>query len=221
VIPGDLVSRLPKFCARLCLLSKVYIAGISTKPVTSPFELKNRRFAVLAGSSFVTRLTFESRNWGFEFVPPLVLPSLQDCARALIDGTAHCIAGWEPFVTHARRAVERSRPVHNFPHGELGWFEMHAAVNLRTAHPAAVRAYLSGLQESVSYTNGRKSVAAFHAEIGKRYGLEPSEVRNILANVIFSATELDAATGLCLWEREALLHSHGRISLQQDSIAAR
>jgi hypothetical protein len=64
-------------------------------------------------------------------------------------------------------------------------------------------------------------VAAFHAEIGKRYGLEPSEVRNILANVIFSATELDAATGLCLWEREALLHSHGRISLQQDSIAAR
>jgi hypothetical protein len=54
VIPGDLVSRLPEFCARLCLLSKVYIAGISTKPVASPFELKNKRFAVLAGSSFVT-----------------------------------------------------------------------------------------------------------------------------------------------------------------------
>jgi hypothetical protein len=167
-------------------LSKVYIAGISTKPVASPFELRNKRFAVLAGSSFVTRLTFESRNWGFELVPPRVLPSLHDCARALIEGTAQCIAGWEPFVAHARRAIERSRPVHNIPQGLLGWFEMHAAVNLRTAHPAAVRAYLSGLQESVSYTNGRKSGGAFHAEIGKRYGLEPSEVRNILANIIVS-----------------------------------
>ena len=221
VIPGDLVSRLPEFCSRLCLLSKVYIAGISAKPVTSPFELKNKRFAVLAGSSFVTRLTFESRNWGFELVPPLVLPSLQDCASAMIDGTAQCIVGWEPFVTHARRAIERSRPVHNIPHGVLGWFEMHAAVNLRTAHPAAVRAYLSGLQESVSYTNGRKSVAAFHAEIGKRYSLEPSEVRNILANVIFSASDLDAATALRLWEREALLHSHQPSSLQQDFLPAR
>jgi hypothetical protein len=101
----------------------------------------------------------------------------------------------------------------------LGWFEMHTAVNLRTAHPAAVRAYLSGLQESVSYTNGRKSVAAFHAEIGKRYGLEPSEVRNILANVIFSATDLDAATVLRLWEREALFHSSERNGLQQDSVS--
>jgi|GEM_PF-3540452 len=221
VIPGDLVSRLPDFCARLCLLSKVYIAGISTKPVVSPLELNNKRFAVLAGSSFVTRLTFESRNWGFELVPPLVLPSLTDCVRALIEGTAQCIAGWEPFVTHARRAIERSRPVHRIPQGLLGWFEMHAAVNLRTAHPAAVRAYLSGLQESVSYTNGRKSVGAFHTEIGKRYSLEPSEVRNILANVIFSASDLDAATVLRLWEREALLHSHERNSLQQDSIPAR
>src|SRR5688572_12821174 len=210
VIPGDLVSRLPELCSRLCLLSKVYIAGISAKPVTSPFELKNKRFAVLAGNSFVTRLTFESRNWGFELVPPLVLPSLQECASAMIDGTAQCIVGWEPFVTHARRAIERSRPVHNIPHGVLGWFEMHAAVNLRTAHPA-VRAYLSALQESVSYTNGRESVAAFHGEIGKRYSLEPSEVRNILANIIFSASDLDAATALRLWEREALLHSHAEI----------
>src|SRR4249920_1313052 len=98
---------------------------------------------------------------------------------------------------------------------------MNAAVNLRAAHPAAVRAYLSGLQESVSYTNGRKSVAAFHAEIGNRYSLEPSEVRNILANVIFSASDLDAATALRLWEREAMLHSHERNGLQQDSIPAR
>jgi ABC-type nitrate/sulfonate/bicarbonate transport system substrate-binding protein len=178
--------------------------------VLAPFELKNKRFAILAGSSFVTRLTVESRNWGFDLVPPLVLPTLDDCVRALIDGRAHCVAGWEPFVTHARRAVERSRPAHAIPHGVLGWFEMHVAVNLRTAHPAAVRAYLSGLQESVQYTNGRKSVAAFHAEIGKRYRLEPSEARNILANVIFTASDLDTATALRLWEREAMLHARGQ-----------
>jgi hypothetical protein len=218
VIPGDLVPRLPAFCARLCLLSKVYIAGISSKPVMTAFELKNKRFATLAGSSFVTRLKFESRNWGFELVPPLILPSLQDCVRALIDGSAHCVAGWEPFVTHARRAVERSRPVHAIPHGVLGFFEMHVAVNLKTAHAAAVRAYLSGLQETVSYTNGRKSVAAFHNEIAKRYSLEPSEVRNILNNVIFSASELEAATALRLWEREAF--SRDRNNLQQKSASA-
>src|SRR5678816_2447213 len=184
------------------------IAGISTKPLTSAFDLRNKRFAVLAGSSFVARLSFESRNWGFDLVPPLVLPSLQDCVQAVLDGRAQCVAGWEPFVSHARRAIERKKTVHPIPHGILGSFEMHVAINLRTAHPGAVRAYLAGLQESVSYTNGRKSVAAFHAEIGKRYSLEPSEARNILANVIFSASDLDAATALRLWEREVLLHSH-------------
>jgi len=217
IVPGDLAPRLPDHCARLCLLSKVYVAGVSTKPIPSAFDLKNKRFALLAGSSFVARLTYESRNWGFELIPPLVLPSLQDCVRAVLDGKAQCIAGWEPFVTYARRSIEKVRPVHAIPTGVLGWFEMHVAVNLRTAHPGAVRAYLSGLQESVSYTNGRKSVAAFHAEIGKRYNLEPSEVRNILANVLFSVSDLDPATTLKLWEREAAFHSRGRNTLQQDS----
>jgi hypothetical protein len=109
------------------------------------------------------------------------------------------------------------RPVHTIPTGVLGWFEMHVAVNLRTAHPGAVRAYLSGLQESVSYTNGRKAVAAFHAEIGKRYNLEPSEVRNILANVLFGVSDLDPATALKLWERETAFHAHDRNTLPQHS----
>jgi hypothetical protein len=217
IVPGDLVPQLPDSSARLCLLSKVYIAGISTRPVPSAFDLKNKRFALLAGSSFVARLTYESRNWGFDLIPPLVLPSLQECVQAVLDGKAHCIAGWEPFVTYARRAIERNRPVHTIPHGVLGWFEMHVAVNLKTAHPGAVRAYLAGLQESVSYTNGRKSVAAFHSEIGRRYNLEPSEVRNILANIIFGVSDLDAATTLKLWEREALFHSLERNTRQQDS----
>jgi len=73
MIPGDFIARLPESCARLCALSKVYIAGISTKPLTSAFDLRNKRFPVLAGSSFVARLSFESRNWGFDLVPPLVL----------------------------------------------------------------------------------------------------------------------------------------------------
>jgi len=217
MIPGDLIARLPESCARLCRLSKVYIAGISTKPLTSAFDLRNKRFAVLAGSSFVARLSFESLNWGFDLVPPLVLPSLQDCVQAVLDGRAQCVAGWEPFVSHARRAIERKKLVHPIPHGILGSFEMHVAINLRTAHPGAVRAYLSGLQESVSYTNGRKSVAAFHSEIGKRYKLEPSETRNILSNITFSIAELDPITTLKLWEREASLHRQQRNILQQDS----
>jgi len=207
LLPGDLLSQLPSFCARVCLLSKVYIAGIAVKPVTSVFDLKGRCFGVLAGSSFMTRLKFESRNWGFELPPALVLPSAQDCVQALLDGTIDCLAGWEPFVSHAQRDVERRRFLHVIPHGVLGWFEMHVAVNLKTAHPGAVRAYLSGLQESVRYINGRKSVASFHGEIGARYSMAPAEVRHILANITYEMRDLDPVTLLKLWEREATLAS--------------
>jgi hypothetical protein len=213
LIPGDLVSKLPNLCARVCSLSRVYIAGVAARPVASVFDLKNKRFGVLSGSSFVARLTFESRNWGFALMPPLVLPSLQDCVQAVLDGRVQCLAGWEPFVSHARRAVERSRPLHSIPHGVLGWFEMHVAVNLKTAHPGAVRAYLAALQEAVIYTNGRKAVSAFHSELGKRYNLDPSEVRNILTNINFGIADLDPETTLKLWEREVLF----RNNLQQDS----
>ena len=211
VIPGDLLHWFPSHCARLCRLSRVYIAGASIRLVDSAFDLRGCRFGILSGSSFGTRLTFESRNWGFELPPPLLLPSLKACVQALFDGKIQCIAGWEPFVSHARRAAGRQMPLHPIPQGVLGWFEMHVGVNLQTAHPGGVRAYLVSLEEAVRFTNARKSVASFHAEIARRYKMAPSEVRQILTNIIFGLEDLEPTTVLKLWEREA--HS-----LRQESI---
>ena len=87
----------------------------------------------------------------------------------------------------------------------LGWFEMHVAVNLRTAHPSGVRAYLVSLEEAVRFTNGRKSVPSFHAEIARHYSMAPSEVRQILTNIIFGVEDLEPTTVLKLWEREIAL----------------
>lgn len=203
VVPGDLLHWFPPHCGRLCRLSRVYIAGASTRLVDSAFDLRGCRFGILSGSSFGTRLSFESRNWGFELPPPLLLSSLKDCVQALVDGRIQCVAGWEPFVSHTRRAAARHISLHPIPQGVLGWFEMHVGVNLRTADPGAVRAYLVSLEEAVRFTNARKSVASFHTEIARRYSMAPSEVRQILTNIIFGLEDLEPGTILTLWEREA------------------
>ena len=207
VVPGDLLHWFPSYCARLCMLARVYIAGVSTRLVDSAFDLRGCRFGILSGSSFATRLSSESRNWGFELPPPLPLPSLKHCVEALIDGRIQGVAGWEPFVSHARRAAGRHISLHPIPQGALGWFEMHVAVNLRTASPAGVRAYLVSLDEAVRFTNARKSVASFHSEIAARYKMAASEVRQILTNIIFGLEDLEPTTVLKLWEREAAFRS--------------
>jgi len=207
VVPADLLHWIPSHCGRLCRLARVYIAGISTRLVDSAFDLKGCRFGILSGSSFGTRLSFESRNWGFDLPPPLPLPSLDDCVRALVDGRIHCVAGWEPFVSHARRAAGRRIALHTIPQGVLGSFELHMAVNLRTAHPSGVRAYLVSLAEAVRFTNGRKSVASFHAEIARRYSMAPAEVRQVLTSVLFGVEDLEPGPVLKLWEREAVFRA--------------
>ena len=204
LIPSDMINQLAPHCARVCLLSKLYISGLATRPVESVFDLKGKRFGVLSGSAFAARLSHESRNWGLELRPPLVLPAPQDCVRALIEGKIDCMAGSEPSISQIRRAANRTISVHTIPHGVLGWFEMHLAVNLKTANPAAVRAYLCALQEAVPYTNGRKSVAGFQKEIAARFKMDPSDVRNVLANIIFTLGDFEPRSILALWEREIL-----------------
>jgi hypothetical protein len=204
VVPADLLHWFPPHCARLCRLARMYIAGASTRLIDSTFDLKGCRFGILSGSSFGTRLRYESRNWGFELPRPLELGSLEECVRALVDGRIQGVAGWEPFVSHARRAAGRRMTLHSIPQGLLGWFELHVAVNLQTANPTAVRAYLTSLAGTVRFTNARKSVAAFHAELARKYGMAPSEVRHVLTNIMFGVDDLDSDTVLKLWERETV-----------------
>lgn len=203
VVPADLLHWFPAHCARLCRLARVYVAGVATRLVDSPFDLRGCRFGILSGSSFGTRLKVESGNWGFQLPPPLPLPSLKACVDALVDGRIQCVAGWEPFVSHARRAAGRRVSLYPVPQGVLGWFELHVAVNLRTSHPGGIRAYLTSLTETVRFTNARKSVASFHAEIAHRYSMSASEVRQVLTSVSFGVEDLEPATVLKLWERDA------------------
>ncbi len=204
VVPGDLLHWFPPYCARLCRLARMYIAGISTRLVDSTFDLKGIRFGILSGSSFGTRLRYESRNWGFELPHALELPSLDACVHALVDGRIQGIAGWEPFVSHARRAAGRRMTLHSIPQGLLGWFELHVAVNLKTAHPSAVRAYLTSLSSAVRFTNARKTVSTFHSELARKYAMSPAEVRQVLTNILFGVDDLDSDTVLKLWERETV-----------------
>lgn len=204
IVPRDMLSQLGHACRRICLLSKLYVTGLATRPIETVSDLKGKVFGIVAGSAFGTRLNDVSRTWGIALPPPLVFPTPKDIVQALLAGQISGMVGSEPSVSHIRRALGRSLQVFTIREGLLGWFEMHVAVNLKTTHPACVRAYLAGLQETVYYTNARKTVAAFQAEIASRYGMDQADVRSILTNTTFSVGELEPAPILTLWEREAV-----------------
>ena len=136
--------------------------------------------------------------------PPVPLRSNAECVQALVTGRVAGFVGSEPSVSQVRRAVEKSRQVFPIPHGVLGSFEMHVAVNLGSADPGTVRAYLSTLEESARYANARKSVAAFLEELASRFDLDARDVQSILSSTMFSVAELEPATVMALWEREAV-----------------
>ncbi len=77
-------------------------------------------------------------------------------------------------------------------------------MNLKVAHPTAVRTYLYALQETTRYANGRKSVAAFHTEVASRFSMDPWDVLDVFSNTIFALGDFDPATALALWEREVV-----------------
>lgn len=203
-IPGDMLPQLGRGCRRLCLLSKLYVSGIATRPIEAVLDLKGKTFGIVAGSAFATRLSEVARTWGVALPAPLIFASPRDIAQALLAGKVHGIVGSEPSVSHVRRAVGRSLQTSPIREGLLGWFEMHLAVNLRTAPPSAVRAYLAGLLETTRYANARRTVAAFQAEIAARFDMDQSDVRQVLGDTVFSVGDFDPATILALWEREVV-----------------
>lgn len=191
-------------CRRLCLVSRLYITGFATQLIESVFDLKGKTFGYLEGSAFGTRLNHLNRTWRVGLTPPVVVETPKDCVQALLAGRISGMVGSERTISQVRRAVERSLHVFPVPQGVLGSFEMHLAVNLKIAHPAPVRAYLSALRHTVEYTNARKSVAAFQAEIASRFNMDTHDVRNVLTNTIFSVGDLDPGAMLTLWEREVV-----------------
>jgi len=203
-VPGDMLGQLGRVCRRVCLLSKSYVTGIATRPIEAVSDLKGKTFGIVAGSAFATRLSEVTRTWGIEMRPPLVFSTPKDIVHALLERQINGMIGSEPSVSQVRRAVARSLQAYPIREGLLGWFEMHVAVNMKTAPPGAVRGYLAGLQETTRYTNARKSVAAFQAEIAARFDMDQVDVRHVLANTAFSLGGLEPATILALWEREAI-----------------
>jgi hypothetical protein len=200
----DLLTQLGPDCLRVCSLSKVYITGITRMRIESVSDLQGKTFGYLKGSAFGMRLEHLTRTWGVHLPPPRSLETVQHCVRELKTGRIQGMFGSEPSVSQVSRALGRSLPIFPLRQGLLGSYEMHVAVNLRTVYPAAVRSYLSGIQETIRYTNGRKAVATFHAEIASRYQMNPWDVRNVLTNIHFSLEEFEPAAVLRLWEREVV-----------------
>lgn len=204
VVPRDMLSQVGPDCRRVCLLSKLYVTGLATQAIDAISELKGKRFGIVAGSAFGTRLHEVSLSWGITLPQPLAFPAPKDIVQALLARQIDGMVGSEPSVSHVRRAVGRSLQIFPIRGGLLGWFEMHVVLNLKTTQPACVRAYLCGLLETVEYTNARKSVAVFQAEIASRYGMDEADVRSILTNTTFCLGEFEPAPVLTLWEREAV-----------------
>ena len=204
LVPGDLLNQLGRDCRRICALAKLHLTGIATKEIRSVSDLKGKTFGFLSSSAFGLRLNEVARTWGIALPAPLPLQTPNDCVQALLAGQIDGMVGSEPSVSQIRRAVARSLQVFPIPQGVLGWFEMHVAVNLKIAHPASVRAYLCGLQETTRYANARKSVTGFQAEVALRFNMDQWDVRNILTNTIFSLGDFEPTTVLTLWEREVV-----------------
>ncbi len=200
----DLLTQLGPDCLRLCSLSQVSITGVARVRIESVSDLQGKTLGYLQGSAFGMRLEHLTRTWGIHLPPPLSLETVKHCVQALLAGRMQGMFGSEPSVSQVSRALERSLPVFPIRQGLLGSYEMHVAVNLRTAHPATVRAYLSCLQETIRYANGRKAVPAFHAEIAARYQMDPRDVRNVLTNIHFSLGDFEPATLLRLWDSEVV-----------------
>ena len=204
LIPGDLVNQLGRDCQRICLLSHLYVTGIASQPIASVYDLKGKTLGFPFSSAFGTRLDNLSRTWGISLPPPIPLRSIPDCVQALVTGRVAGFVGSEPSVSQVRRGVEKSQNVFPIPHGVLGSFEMHVAVNLKSADPPTVRAYLTTLEESARYANARKSVAAFLEELASRFDLDARDAQSILSSTMFSVGELEPRATLTLWEREAV-----------------
>lgn len=198
----DLLTQLGPDCLRVSSLSKVYITGVARLRIESVSDLQGKTFGYLKGSAFGMRLEHLTRTWGIRMPPPLSLETVKHCVRALQAGAIQGMFGSEPSVSQVSRALGRSLRIFPLRQGLLGSYEMQVAVNLQTVHPAALRAYLSSLQEAIRYTNGRKAVPAFHTEIALRYQMDPSDVRNVLTNIHFSLGHFEPAALLRLWERE-------------------
>lgn len=169
---ADQLTQLEPDCRRICCLSKLYVTAIARTRIESVHDLQGQTFGYLTGSAFGMRLDHLSRTWGIRLPQPLALETVKDCVQAMLAGRIQGMVGSEPSVSRVGRAIERSLAVFRVRQGMLGTFEMHMAVNRKLAHPAAVRAYLRGLEETTRYANARKSVAAFQAEVAARFQME-------------------------------------------------
>ena len=205
----DLLTQLGPDCLRVCSLSKVFITGTTRVRIESVSDLQGKTFGFLKGSAFGMRLEHLTRMWGIHLPPPLSLETVKHCVRALQAGRIQGMFGSEPSVSQVSRALGRSLPIFPLRQGLLGSYEMHVAVNLRTVHPATVRAYLSSLPGSNPLHQWPKSSSAFHAEIASRYQMDPWDVRNVLTNIHFSLGDFEPAALLRLWEREVVELSKG------------
>jgi len=202
----ELLNQCGPDCCQISSLSKARLIGIMKEKVGSVSDLKGLRLGVPEGSAIPMRLGNLCNQFavapphmqGFKKVSDFVRAIKKDKKSGGIDG----VVGWEPLISQIKSKIPDLLTVRP---DLLGSIEIVAVVNMTIAEPAAIRAYLSSLQETSEYVEKRKSIPAFHAEVAGELGMDKQDVKNVLENSVFFTSDSDLATLrplLSLWERE-------------------
>lgn len=201
-------SLLSKYinCRSVCSLTSSPIMGVASKKVESIVDLKGLRCGCFDKSAIPQLLENFSSTMKLELPPVQRFPpeSIRDCISAFDDKHIDCFVAWQPYISQINVARPALIPVRE---SVFGYLDIHVVVNIKTAHPKAIRAYLMCLQEAVDYVEARKSLESFYKEVagqlaGKGMTLSKQDIKNVLDNSLFSTRECDMGTLLALWRRD-------------------
>jgi hypothetical protein len=201
-------SLLSKYgnCRSVCSLTRSPVIGVANKKVESIVDLKGLRCGCFDKSAIPQLLINlnQTLNLGLTDVQRFPPESIADCITAFDGNQIDCFVAWQPYISQITVARPDLIPVRE---SVFGYLDIHVVVNIKSAHPKAIRAYLMCLQEAVDYVEARKSLESFYNDIagqlaGKGMTLSKQDIKNVLDNSVFSTGECDMGTLLTLWNRD-------------------
>jgi hypothetical protein len=198
----EAAGREPECCARLCTLSRAPFVAIAVEGKTGlarvddlaervvGYPLKSGVPNLLAELEGTHTITIKHRK---------AVESHEDAANDLQKGRTDLFIAWDAYIrrveAHLRACKVRIVRVLERP---LGVLSQDIAVNLETANPAAVRAYLACLLEVVSQLRSNEK---FRNDMRVRLNI-PIDQRT-WKETSYQLHNFDLSTLLKLWGKEA------------------